>query len=474
MYKIHVKKNELPEYLLPVVKGSNDKGWYLPLNTFYRLLLDPDKKIKPYERIELPNLYPYQNDCLSQMVHQTRLLVSLSPGMGKTVVVSEFLKYLRTYGEKGNNLNTLIVAPKALHYVWKQHIEKYLGITPTIRSYGFVGGVEVTNIQHISKVDFIADIDILIVDESIQLKNKDSQNYRIIKDLLNICESVYFLSGSPYSKNISDLWAQLNLLYPGIFTSYWDFAKIFCEVKIDRYGWKVDSYPYQSKIQESREELLKKVLRPFVFFAHIDDYVSLPEYQETVLEIEPSVIQEKIETAFRKELQYQHIEIDGTLALLTRVKQLYLSPEMLGFPHKSPKLESLFNLLEVVQYPCIVCSSSNVVLQYLHSMYGNSALFTADSEGHLEYLEGKKDLLFMQVMSGKFGHSFTNTRTLIYIDYTYNSDDLYQSLARVKRVTSKLPVTIYHLLCGKLDRVMYSLNKSRNSSIENVLKEYRE
>lgn len=465
MNKIYVNKRDIPNYLLPVVKGDTARGFFLPDNPFYQLLLNPDRRIKEPEKVNQPDLFSYQNVCLSQMFAQKKLLISLSPGMGKTVVVSKYLQLQ-------NFRNVLIVAPKALHYIWVEHIEKYVGITPTIRPEEYIGGYVLANIQHLHKIDFMDRIDCLIVDETILLKNRKTHSFRSIESLIDMCNNVYFLSGSPYSKNISDMWSQLNLLYPQVFSSYWDFTKIFCEVKIDRYGWHVNGYPQGSKAQEEREDLLKKVLRPFVFFAHIDDHANLPEYIETEIRIEPSIQQVKIELAFNKHLKYQHIEIDGTLALLTRLKQLSLYPPLLDLDLKSPKIETLKEMLEIVEYPCIVCSTSNVVLKWLYEQYSNSALFTAESEGFKDYLSGDKDLMFMQLMSGKFGHSFTNTRTLIYLDYTFNSDDLYQSLARVKRVTSKLPVSIYHLLSSRIDYIMYDLCKSRNISIENVLKEY--
>lgn len=463
--KIWVDKRTVPHYLLPVMKGDSLRGFYLPDNPFYRLLLNPDLELSPIPSVSINTLYDYQNDCLSQLLNQKRLLISLSPGMGKTVVISEFLKYA---GYK----NVVIVAPKSLHYIWTDHLSRYIGITPYIRSTEYKGGYELTNIQFLNNLDIEKRIDCLIVDETIILKNRKTAGFRMMESLIDKCNNVYFLSGSPYSKNISDLWSQLNLLYPSVFTSYWDFAKIFCEVTIDRYGWKINSYTQGSSIQTEKELLLKKVLRPFVFFAHIDDYLSLPDITETDIPIEPSIQQVKIELDLKKYKEYEELKIYGALSLLTRLKQLSLDPHLLGIDSKSPKIETLKEMLSTVQYPCVVISSSNEVLQELNTLYSTSCLFNGDNDGYKEYLDGKKDLMFMQIKSGKFGHSFINTKTVIYLDHTYNSDDLYQSLARFKRATSTLPVTIYHLVCSKIDHIILRFSRDRNLSVENVLKEY--
>lgn len=462
MSKIFVEKSEIPQYLKPVIKGSLDRGFYLPDNNFYRLLLYyPSLQYKRKEVAPYEGLYKYQSSCLTEMIGRKRYLISLSPGLGKTVVTSKYLQLTQPD-------NLIIIAPKALHYVWREHLIKYCRIDPQIRNQNYCGGWMVTNSQQIDEIDTSYKIDVLIVDETILYKNRNSLNYKRLKHLSNFVEKIFFLSGSPYSKNISDLWSQLNILYPKIFTSYWDFAKVFCNVEVDRYGWKVGDN------QEGSEERLKVALAPYAFFAHIDDFLELPTFPETIIQIDQSLYQDKVEKALRKDLQFDHVQIVGTLALLTKLKQLSLDPSLIGLKKLSTKLDALKELLEVCTYPTIVCSTSNVVLEWLQSLYPTSCLFTGDSDGHKKYIDGSSDLMFMQMKSGKFGHSFTQTKTLIILDYTFDSDDLYQVLSRVKRITSKEPCTIYHLHSGKIDRVMHKLAKEKNLSIETVLKEYND
>lgn len=466
MNKIFLSRKETPRHLLPVLKGNSTNGLFIPDNNFYRLLLNyPNLKYNKVKYEKIRGLYDFQSSCVAEMKKRDRYFICLSPGMGKTVTVSVYLQHMQFD-------NVIIIAPKALHYVWREHLIKYLAIDPQIRPNQYMGGLVVTNSQQIDKIDTSYKIDCLIVDESILFKNKKSVSFRRLKHLSNFADKIFLLSGSPYSKNISDIWAQLNILYPKIFSSYWDFAKIFCSVNIDRYGWQVgDNLP-------ESEDLLKVALSPYAFFAHIDDYAQLPEFKEIVLQVDQSLYQDKIEQDFRKELKYKEegkeVNIDGVLSLLIRLKQLSLTPQLLDLKPISAKLDAVFELLETVQYPCIVCSTSNFVLEWLHSHFANSTLFTGSTAGYIDYINGNSDLMFMQMKSGKFGHSFTQTRTLIILDYTFDSDDLYQLLARVKRITSKEPCTIYHILSGKIDKVMYKLAKDRNLSIETVLKEYND
>lgn len=458
--------NGLPSYVKDVVRGNRSSGYYLPDNIFYRRLLESidttTVEKKTYPVID-PTLIECQQIALNRMFEQNRLLINLSPGLGKSYVTSSFLR-------NSENSNVIIVAPKALHYVWEQHLHDYTNINYVVRPKEHLKHrITITNIQQIPKLNLVDKPDIVIVDESIVIKNRKSKNYKNIKDKFGNVKQLYLLSGSPYSKSISDLWAQLNLLDPKTFTSFWDFAKIFCRIVIDRYGWKI------KENRDDIEPILKYVLDPWMVSAHIDDNVELPEQKKFILNIPPSRLQLQIEKEFKKNFKYGEIVINGPLSLLTRLKQLSLSLSLLGIDKKSEKEEALKDMLEVVEYPCIIASTSNVFLSQQHKLYDSSTIFNADNQdGYKSFVSGEKDLLFLQMQSGKFGHSFTIAKTLIICDYTFNSDDLYQLLARVKRFTTKHVVTVYHLHSLPIDKIMYELAEERNLSVETVLRKMEE
>jgi hypothetical protein len=468
MKYINVDGN-FPDYIKSVLRGSRVDGYYLPDNLFYRRLLETVETTvisrEQYKTL-LPNsgLIDCQNQALGVMLNNDRQLINLSPGLGKTYLTSH---YLNTQ----NTTNVLIVAPKPLHYVWSNHLRDLTAFPFVVRPNRYDGErVTITNIQQLDKIDFKQFPDILIIDESILVKNRKSKNFKLVKNLSEYVRKIYLLSGSPYSKNISDLWSQLNLLFPRIFTSYWDFAKIFCRVVIDRYGWKI------AENRENIEPILSYSLQDFMFSAHIDDNSDLPEISEYILDIEPSKLQLTIEKELRGKGAYKKVLVDGPLSLLTRLKQLSLDYNLLGLNGNTEKRNALLEMLEFVEKPCIIASSSNPFLYGIAiELKDQCTIFTADyPNGYSEYIDGHKDIMLMQVASGKFGHSFTNTKTMIICDYTFNSDDFYQLKARVKRLTTKQPVTIYHLHSMKIDRKMYKLIQDRNLSVDNLMKELYE
>src|SRR5207244_8864281 len=106
--------------------------------------------------------------------------------------------------------------------------------------------------------DMPTNIKTIIFDESHHLRNRRALQSRAAKSLANKDPNtrVYMLSASPMWKSIGDIWMQLHILYPKIFTSYKDFINAYC-ISIDT--------PYGPKIVSIRREMrkvLENVLEP--------------------------------------------------------------------------------------------------------------------------------------------------------------------------------------------------------------------
>ena len=56
----------------------------------------------------------------------------------------------------------------------------------------------------------------LICDESIKIKNFDAKRTKRLLDFSNLCEYKLILNGTPLSKNLLDLWSQMEFLSPKI------------------------------------------------------------------------------------------------------------------------------------------------------------------------------------------------------------------------------------------------------------------
>lgn len=412
-----------------------------------------------YDDIE--GLYPYQSLAVHHMLNNNRFFINISPGLGKTYIGCSYIS-------QSEDRNVIVIAPKSLHYVWQSHFEKF-DILYHIDTNEYRGGITVTNVEQLYNKKFFSFPTTVICDESILYANRVSKRTEVMRKLSAHVEKMYFLSGAPYRKSLSQLWSQLNILFPNDFTSYWMFAKTFCYVSIDRYGWKIGD----NKV--GIEEVLTSTLQDYYYSVHIDDIkeLDLPEQTEVVVSIPPTKQQLEVGTKLIKDGHYQgKILVDGPLSLITMLRQLSVDPSLLGLSIDSPKISTLIDLLDSAELPAIVISSFNSLLEYLHKTLNyKTAIFNASSDGHKRFLDGRVEILLMQYASGKFGHSFTNAKTVIYMDYTLDSDDLLQAKARTKRLTSVFPVTHYHLHCLPIDTHIYEQHQKKITSIDDLMKE---
>ena len=73
---------------------------------------------------------------------------------------------------------------------------------------------------------------VLIVDESLKIKNSGAKRTKRLIELSKLSEYKYILNGTPLSRNLLDLWSQMYFLSPNILRmSEAEFKNNFCEYK---------------------------------------------------------------------------------------------------------------------------------------------------------------------------------------------------------------------------------------------------
>ncbi len=121
-------------------------------------------------------------------------------GLGKTLMATALAKIF----ENVYRLETLIICPKNLVDMWKSgYCDKYL---------------KMATVLPVTMVKKLADLKryhLVIIDESHNLRNRDGQRYKAIRDYIdrNDCK-VVLLSATPYNKTYLDLANQLRLFIP--------------------------------------------------------------------------------------------------------------------------------------------------------------------------------------------------------------------------------------------------------------------
>ena len=386
-------------------------------------------------------LYPYQRDAAARLATcKHGLLVCLSPGLGKTAVA------IAAADIAVPDDRIIVVAPASLLRTWEREIGKW----STVK-----GGVYVVQ----GKLDFAAaktarwivmswdkmtrEADalgkgwpVVILDESVLAKSRTSKRFKAMDKLRRTISRVWLLSGSPTTRYADDLWAQLHLIWPRAYSSYWRFAERYCVVEETPWARVVTATKHGRDAAAENSDMMLVVNQ--------EDVLDLPEYLFEQIDVD---LAGKQKTAYDSMAKSFIAELsDGTevvaaneIAKLVRLQQIasYWDGE-------SAKHDALMDVIESFEPPYLI---------WTHWVAGAEQLaFRLHDEGydvrHVggnttprrrdEYLEsfkrGEFPALVLSLGVGKFGHTFTNVKTVFSVDRTFNADDYFQSLHRVRRI----------------------------------------
>lgn len=142
-------------------------------------------------------LFPYQKDAVkiaaSRLKERKGVLIGDVVGLGKTITATAVASLF--------NIPTLVICPKNLEQMWKDYAHDY--VVP----------MEVLPISQAARlINERRHYGLVIVDESHNLRNREGQRYRYVREYIEMVEpKVILLSATPYNKTYQDLASQLRL-----------------------------------------------------------------------------------------------------------------------------------------------------------------------------------------------------------------------------------------------------------------------
>jgi len=423
---------------------------------------------RPPELSELitdSKLLAFQREAVGFMIKEPqRGLLGLAPGLGKTPVSVLAMK------ELGGR--TLVICPYSLLYNWKREIEMWADENAEIW-HGWIGRNQanwvITNYE--TALNYMVSFDIkkytkdgkqkvkrvnwrpnaqynfdnLIVDESVLIKNRYAQRSRAVYTLANKLKQikrVYLLSGSPTTKFLDDMWHQFHVLDPERFSSYWKFVEEYCVTEENYWGTAIVAN------QKDAPTRLKQQQRDIYFARTQDQVLDLPDWlfdtYEVPMDPKQAVLYKDMQDNFVARLPDGNTVVaPNILSQMTRLIQLASDPQLLGGPSISPKTATAIDLMEFEQFPVIFWTNFVSTAEHLHEMLTDRGLKsglligkTKDTTRDMfvqKFQRNALDAIVAHPGVGKFGLTLTAARTAIYVERSYDGDNYYQSLHRVRR-----------------------------------------
>lgn len=287
----------------------------------------------------------------------------------------------------------------------------------------------------------------MVVDESLKIKNRDAKRTERILEMGHYAQYKLILNGTPLSKNVLDLYTQMQFLSPKILDmSYNQFKNSYCEYYI---RGKLRGLV---KAQYNIEHLVAKI-RPYIFDSELDlDVGKNYHSRHYYLTAKESYDYEQEKWSFIQD-GYDNINF---FALSTTLQHFYTST--LSFHN------ALNDLLNSIDGQVII------FVKYLENIPHEAEKITGDinAQERKRALERFKNGLFKHLYitygCGAFGLNLQFCKNIVFASHTFDYAQKIQAEARIYRMGQKDDVNYYDLWCdtGLEDLIRKSLDKKSN------------
>ncbi len=451
------------------------------------IVYDKDQK-KTYTASSLlkATLRPYQQEgvewLLNHYEQQLGACLADDMGLGKTLQTIALLVHTKeqiipreasvstmqfdlfdTPLEVKTYLKTIIVLPSSLVFNWAQELKKfaphfsianYTGndrkkLTPYLNNYDIILTTYHTILRDIDLIERF-DFSHLIIDESQQIKNKNSKLFNSI-NRINAHHKIS-LSGTPIENSLSDLWAQMEFINPGMLGTFPFFNRYF---KIP-----IEKNKNSDKIHE-----LKELIAPFILRRTKEQVAKdLPQISEQIIYTDMLVEQQKIYDTEKSAARNHLLQIDKLVSnnkihiinTLTKLRQLSNHPQLLNKPIASGKFNDVTHYLDTLlkaNKKVLIFSSFvshlDIYMKWCDQNQHKYSSLTGKHDSKQRELavttfKEQKDILlfFISLKAGGTGLNLTEASYVVLLDPWWNPFIEKQAIARAHRIGQKNNVIV--------------------------------
>ena len=292
----------------------------------------------------------------------------------------------------------------------------------------------------------------IVVDESLKIKNREAKRTQRILELGKNAKYKLILNGTPLSKNVLDLYTQMNFLSSKILNiSFNEFKNKYCEYYIR------GKLKNKVKKQYNIEHLIS-LIRPYIFDCELD-LGKGKKYERIFYQIENKEEYENIKKNF--------LNFDNDIsffALATSLQKNYCTSNL--------KLKIVSELVNSINKQVII------FVKYIDSIpRGEKRIIgemkTSEREKIIDDFKNNKfKALYITYGCGAFGLNLQNCDTIIFADHTFDYAERLQAEARIYRLGQEKDVKYIDLNCDcGLDNLIRGCLIKKTKLLDEVKKE---
>lgn len=437
----------------------------------------------------------YQSYCIQRIVQDPAVGLFLRPGLGKTSITLTAVNVLRYL--RWEIARVLVIAPKKVaEATWSKEAAKWdhlqhlkvvtvLGNTAKrIRALNTPADVYVINRENVPwLVDYYKQswpFDMLICDESTSFKNPQSKRFKALKLIRRFCKKVVLLTGTPSSKGLIDLWAQVYLLDEGA-----RLGKTISQYR-ERYfianthGGHFTDY----KPKTDAESAVLTAISDICVSMKAEDYLELPECVEHEI---PVVLEEKAKREYDQferdlllEIEDETITAQGAAVLTGKLLQFcngaVYNADKQGLIVHDCKLDAYMELLERLDGEPVITFYSfkhdlDRLLERLEKTKRRVRVYQGPQDED-DWNAGKIDVLLAHPASCAYGLNLqAGGRHIVWFGLNWSFELNDQGKCRLWRQGSEFDKVFIHYLVaqGCVDEDVMAAIRSRADTHEAVM-----
>lgn len=321
------------------------------------------------------------------------------------------------------------------------------------------------------------EIQTLIIDESHHFKTWNAKQSKGAVELARDVERVYELTATPITREVDDLFNQLKILQPDIFTSYNRFLNTFCVVDYGMYGPNVLGVK-QDMLPELTEML---------------DIVRLGRSYEQVGRELPPVIEKYVKIELPPEVRKIYDQV------VNEYRNEYLEMKFLNYSQVmnhlrrivtgSFKMDAVTEIInEEASWKAAADKAPSRAVVF--SWYRDTAHNVAEAfgPGMFEVVTGEDAVKMRRqkalgsahvsatIAALSEGIDLSDARTVVFAEENWTPGSNFQAKSRVVRERvggdNTEPVILYYVMCARtVDEVIHRRARARSGTIKEVIHE---
>jgi SWI/SNF-related matrix-associated actin-dependent regulator 1 of chromatin subfamily A len=431
-----------------------------------KLLLKAEKKFWPRHKRRRNGkkkahkntvLYPYQKEGVIQIERfNGRALLADEMGLGKTI---QALYWGKNFLDPKDG-PIIVVCPATLKINWKREALQHLGWRSEI-----LGSKKPWQLDRESSPIFIINYDVLnawleelralrpqfiILDEVHYIKNKGTQRTKATRELTKRVKHIVALSGTPMTNRPAELWPILNILYPHVFPSFFDFGQEFCQPEKTFWGWVFRGATHLKRLHRRLRRTCMIRRRK------VDVLKDLPAKTNQVVLL-PLVRREEYDFAVRNFAQWlrKYHAAKASRALRAEYLARWGYLRRLVAELKYPAVQRwLDDRMEEAGSKIIVFGVHKKVLKPMYEHFNHRAVLVDGSVTGMKrqkaidkFVHDKDTDMFLgNIQAAGVGWNGTVANSVAFAELAWTPGEHVQAADRAHRIGQKLPVNIYFLL----------------------------